>query len=111
MHDVHSIELVEVEHHYVNESIDVLLLDGKKKNELITDLTNAEPLLKHRIFSCHELCIHYNDGRQERFITDGEYMERINDKKKFSLEMDENLITKYWGISERDFCIKKGHHD
>ena len=109
--DIELIELIEIEHHYVNESLDILLLDDKLQNDFVKDLTNAAPISSRRIFSCHEICIHYKNGEQERFITDGEYMERIKDKTKFSLEMNKNLITKYWGISERDFCLKHGHKD
>lgn len=109
--DVSSIELIEVEHHYLNESIDVLPLQGQSKDKLLSDLIDAEPILNRRIFSCHELSIHYKDGSQERFITDGKYIERIKDKKKFCLDVSENLITKYWGITEKEFCIKRGHTD
>ena len=109
--DVEKIELIEIEHHYANESLDISLLNDDLKKDFLSDLTNASPISNHRIFTCHEVSIHYKDGTEERFITDGKFMERIKDKKKFALEMEKNLITKYWGISERDFCIKKGHTD
>ena len=109
--NIEKIELIEIEHHYANESLDISELDNNLVLPFIKDLTNATPISSRRIFTCHELCIHYKDGTQERFITDGKFMERIKDKTKFSLDMETNLITKYWGISERDFCIKQGHKD
>ena len=109
--DIEKIELIEIEHHYANESLDISVLNSNLQDQFINDLTNATPISSHRIFTCHELCLHYKNGTQERFITDGKIMERIKDKKKFSLDMEKNLITKYWGISERDFCVKQGHKD
>jgi hypothetical protein len=109
--DVSSIKLIEVQHHYLNETIDILTLKKELESSLLEELQDAEPASNLRIFSCHELCVHYKDGKEERFITDGKYIERINDKTKFRLGVTENLITKYWGISEKEFCIKKGHKD
>jgi hypothetical protein len=110
--NVNKIELIEIEHHYANESLDISILYPEFNKELINDLNNAVPISNHRIFSCHELSIHYKNGHEERYITDGKFIERIKDKKKFKLvDLEKNLITKYWGISERDFCIKKGHQN
>ena len=108
---VSAIDLVEIEHHYLNESSDVRPISHEVIDNFLHDLSNAEPILNHKIFSCHEVIIHYTNGSEERFITDGKYLERIKDSTKFALEMDKNLITKYWGISEREFCVKRGHKD
>lgn len=108
---IDRIELVEVEHHYGNESIDTLPLQVNNLPAMVKDLNEAEPVTNHRIFSCHELSIHFMDGHEERFITDGKHLERIKDKEQFEFIIEENFITKYWGISERDFCIKRGYRD
>ena len=71
--DVEKIELIEIEHHYANESLDISLLNDDLKKDFLSDLTNASPISNHRIFTCHEVSIHYKDGTEERFITDGKY--------------------------------------
>ncbi len=108
---VDRIVLVEVAHHYTNESHDTLPLLNENINEMVKDLNEAETVINHRIFSCHELSIHFLDGHEERYITDGKHLERISDKEQFEFIIDDNFITKYWGVSERDFCIKKGYSD
>ena len=108
---VNEINLIEVAHHYLNESIDVWKLDDKQTPNLLHDLENAHPVRKKRIFTCHEVSITYKNENKERFITDGRFLERISDKTQYELDIDQNLITKYWGISEKEFCVKKGFKD
>ena len=77
---VKEIRLIEVAHHYLNESLDIWPLETKQIPNLLNDLENAHPVRKKRIFTCHELSILYKDGTEQRFITDGRFLERTSDK-------------------------------
>ena len=52
--EVDEIELIEVAHHYLNESIDVWKIDHKQIPNLLHDLENAKPVF---IFAFFYVCI------------------------------------------------------
>ena len=105
--DVDGIVLHWKEHHYHNDSSDFIKLDQESLEEFIEEFNqfevNAELHLENK---CYELLINYVDGTTEIFDFDGHrVISRVNGHHYTCIDQ-ENLITKFWNITEKDFCVK-----
>jgi hypothetical protein len=107
--EVQEVALVRVEHHYHNEDIDHITLPDSLKTAFFESFNNSFELRYYKIGTCYELRIIYKNGESERFITDGRYMERIDENMFYKFLGQTNVIKKFWGIGLKERCVKQGN--
>lgn len=105
--DVNKVSLHWKQHHYTNEDSDYYVLEEKNIEPFVTDFNDLRPTLKKDFNSCYEVVFEYIDNTQEVFKCDGELLKNPHNSKVYKILLKENIITKYWGIRKRDFCLKK----
>ena len=104
--NVEKIELVWVAHHYHNPEVDYYELNPEVFNEFMDVFNGAEQLSPPVDYTCFEIVVYWKDGGKENYITNGEIIRRVRTGEYFAFNMDYNVITHFWGIPEKDFCVK-----
>lgn len=104
---VDSIVLVQVTHPYLGKRLhSTKLPDSSFKNFLI-DFTSKHPEICD-FYSCYVIKIFLKNGKLISYRTDGVVFEKFIDADEvgsvFIQDDTINLITKYWGIPEKEFC-------
>ena len=105
--DVDKVELVWVEHHYLNPTQDHYILSDSLTKRFILDFNRVKEIDPPNKTTCFELVLYFRDGRESRYVTNGEMLLNIKTGEYFQFRSRENMITKFWGIPEREFCIKE----
>ena len=106
--EVDKIVLHWEEHHYHNQIADNILLDGSKVAAFVQEFNDVKSVeddldLEHNCFQLH---IYYWDGLVDKYKFDGHFIKNMQNHNYYVLSDEDNLITKYWGLNERDFCVK-----
>ncbi len=107
LEDVSQVRLHWKQHHYTNEDSDYYPIEEKEIQNFILEFNDLRPTLKNDFNSCYEVVIDYVDHTQEIYKCDGVLLKNPHNNKIYKIVAKENLITKYWGIRKRDFCLKQ----
>ena len=109
--NVDSIELIQVDHPYLGSRVGRKILEKKYWAEFLHDFADKrEELVK--FYSCYVIKIHMKGQPLLSYRTNGQLFEVFKDDsaggRYFKLNQDTNLVTKYWGIREAQFCDTAG---
>lgn len=107
---VDFIELVQVDHPYLGDRVDIIKLDQKSVDDFLVDFADKKEEVT-KFFSCYVIKIHLKDGQLISYRTNGKVFEKFKDDNTvatfFKLNKDINLVTKYWGIKANNFCERR----
>jgi len=105
--NVDSISLIQVDHPYIGHRVDSTLLTKELIPDFIDDFANKKETVV-KFYSCYVIKIRLKDGQLISYRTNGRAFEKFKDENTgaiyFLLNDTINLVTKYWGISEKQFC-------
>lgn len=105
--DVNRVRLHWMKHHYTNEDSDYYSLEEKHIEDFVMDFNDLRPTLTEDFNACYEIVIEYIDNTQEIYKCDGEFLKNPHNDKVYKILLKDNIITKYWGIRKKDFCLKQ----
>jgi hypothetical protein len=105
--NIDSIVLVQVAHPYLGHRLGSSTLDNIWVANFISDFSDKhEEIIK--FYSCYVIKIFYKDGHFISYRTNGKCFEKFKDNNEsaiyFKLNKNINIITKYWGLPEGQFC-------
>lgn len=104
--DIDYIELVWVEHHYHNETPDHFKLPEDKMQAFMDDFEHAHEIDSPNKNTCFEIVFYLKNGDYLNYASNGRFLLDIRHGSYFEFGTKQNLITKYWGLHERDHCLK-----
>lgn len=105
--DVASIELIQVKHPYLGGIVNTIKLDSLLIPNFLKDFSDKKAEIC-KFYSCFVIKIHLKNNQRIIYRTNGHDLEKFNDSNAlatyYKLNIEENIITKYWGIPEEQMC-------